>query len=92
MALWPNSPLIAAVLLPWEAVACTVCGKDAPKTTCYSCGCHACTDPECSILVQYLGRKRRLCLDCIDMRQDESEALYNAAIKMGLVADDDATG
>ena len=70
-------------------VFCTMCRTHVEsKTACYSCGCDVCSPEEtvawsCSAKVTYLGRKRLLCANCIEMRADESPALAAVAKAFG---------
>lgn len=79
--------VIAVFGLHDDPVFCTMCKKQyeyGPNNpTCYSCGCHVCpSTTDCSFMVEYLGKRRRLCVHCIEMREDESPELAQAAAQI----------
>lgn len=39
---------------------------------CFACGKAVCTDPDCSARVWFIGRRSRLCMQCIEEEADIS--------------------
>jgi hypothetical protein len=42
-------------------------GTKSARATCFQCGEPVCGNSKCSSRVKYLGKRRRICADCLEM-------------------------